>query len=135
MQERMRMTRRLLTFSIAGAVLANAILGTTVTAIGRSRLRPAFPSAHHEREEAAAVSDQETLWQPLDAKGQDPYAGDIFVVDPGEYREFALDLEALERVERKVRANAHVEGEPGETLLTLPMPDGSLSRFRVAESP
>lgn len=84
---------------------------------------------------ALAQEPSEALWQDLES-------GDFRAVDrqlPDSYRALELDLESLGTLLSTAPLEGSVEattvGQSVETILSLPLPKGGFSRFRVVESP
>ena len=84
--------------------------------------------AHSQNQAAARV------WQRVDQIPPNRPASD-FWVRPTVFRSFTLDHAALKGVLARVPKETAQPVALSQTDISLPMPDGSLARFRIVESP
>lgn len=73
------------------------------------------------------------LWQDVDERLIE-LTGQRQIV-PQKYRTLRLDVDALRKVLGSAPAEFSREARTQETILTLPLPDGGFSRFRIEDSP
>jgi hypothetical protein len=78
-----------------------------------------------------AASD---LWQPVDAIPLNRSAEDAWV-RPEKFRAFNLNHTALHGVLDQAKKEFSQEALAAPSIITLPMPDGSMARFEISESP
>lgn len=83
---------------------------------------------------AALAASPDKLWQEIDdAALQDRQVERLII--PREYRTFTLNKTALRNLLSKAPVEFTNDAAQSFLVMTLPMPDGTFSRFRVEESP
>lgn len=83
---------------------------------------------------ASAGKSGDQVWEETDASAlQRSFAERT--VEPNVYRTFSLNRETLLSILRTAPTEFTGAAQSDETILTLPMPDGSFQRFRIEKSP
>jgi hypothetical protein len=106
-----------------GLLLSVVLVAGTVPA--SSSARPA---------KSQSDTPQRTLWTEV-GEASLPKAGGERLIVPRAYRVFSLDQVALDEVLAQAPLELSAAAKEENVVLTLPMPDGFLARFRVEESP
>jgi len=81
----------------------------------------------------AASPAQGTMWQAVDERSLDPAARRVIV--PAVYRTVRLDTAALAQILEKAPMEFTSQARENPGIIYLPMPDGTIARFRFEESP
>src|SRR4051812_14376988 len=75
-----------------------------------------------------AASIGQTMWQWVNERSLDPLAKRVIV--PAVYRTLRLDTAALEQTLARAPMEFTTAAKRNPAVISLPMPDGSLARFR-----
>ena len=81
---------------------------------------------------AASPADQ-AMWQSINERSLDPTAKRLIV--PANYRTLRLDTRAMAQKLAKAPMEFTRQARENPGIISLPMPDGSMARFRFEESP
>ncbi|MBI3520278.1 MAG: hypothetical protein HY062_13105, partial [Bacteroidetes bacterium] len=79
-----------------------------------------------------AQSNKE-FWQPVNEK-EITVSGKRDII-PNKYRTYRLDMSAIKNLLASAPLDKNVKTENSNVIISLPMPDGSLQKFKVVESP
>lgn len=74
------------------------------------------------------------LWQEVDDSALQQRLPERLII-PNAYRTFSVDKNALQNVLRQAPMEFSDAAKNNSSIITIPMPDGKLSRFLVEESP
>lgn len=79
------------------------------------------------------AQNNQGLWKPIQEK-------DIAItgkrdIVPEKYKTFHLDLNSLKNILASAPLDKNVKADNSSVILNLPMPDGSIEKFKVVESP
>lgn len=78
-------------------------------------------------------ANNDSIWQLIDDAQLRQQSAERLIV-PQLYKTFRLDNSALQAVLQRTPAEFSAAAKNSETVLTLPLPDGKLNRFRIVES-
>lgn len=98
------------------SVAATFVLSFAATAFGQTTHQP-----------------NERMWEDIDGRSLDPAAKRLIV--PMAYRTVRLDPAALARTLQRAPMEFTREATENPAIIYLPMPDGTMARFRFEESP
>ena len=80
-----------------------------------------------------AAAPNEQMWRAVDLRAMDPAAQRLIV--PSIYRTVQLDVAALQQTLAAAPMEFTQEAATHPGIIFLPMPDGSVARFRFEKSP
>jgi hypothetical protein len=83
---------------------------------------------------ALAQTSGDDVWQETSALAMQSVAGER-AIEPRAYRTFSLNRANLLPILNRAPMEFTASAQNDETILTLPMPDGSFERFRIEKSP
>ncbi|MDB6124069.1 MAG: hypothetical protein JWQ71_3062 [Pedosphaera sp.] len=82
----------------------------------------------------SAIRAANDLWQAVDSIPQSRSADEAWV-RPDKFRAFNLNHTALHGIFDQTRKEFSRDGVSAPSIITLPMPDGTMARFEILESP
>jgi uncharacterized protein (TIGR03437 family) len=85
----------------------------------------------HVQNKPAELASPDGLWMAIDANVGAHHAG----AKQARVRRFSLNTAVHTRILRRVPGEFEGRGQPQQSLMTLPMPDGSFEKFAITESP
>ncbi|MBX7223602.1 MAG: hypothetical protein K1Y36_27055 [Blastocatellia bacterium] len=84
---------------------------------------------------ALKAGSPDGIWQEVAAEAAEAASQGTRYITPSKYKVFRFDQDAFSQLVKDVPMEFSSQAESNARIFNLPMPDGSFSRFRIAESP